>query len=105
MTMSKMQWTELKDAPVNELFEGIRMQTLMEDETGIKAMLVEFDPGASWKGGEDVHESSSEEVYQLETTMLSEQFSTTLASDVQNIENSSFSGVSVEVSPYVPPRN
>ena len=32
--MSKMQWTELKDAPVNELFEGICMQTLMEDETG-----------------------------------------------------------------------
>ena len=29
--MSKMQWTEQKDAPVNELFEGIRMQTLMED--------------------------------------------------------------------------
>ena len=48
--MSKMQWTELKDAPVNELFDGIRM-------------LVEFDPGSCWEGGDDVHESSSEEVY------------------------------------------
>ena len=61
--MSKMQWTEQKDAPVVELFEGIRMQTLMEDETGVKAMLVEFDPGTCWEGGDDVHESSSEEVY------------------------------------------
>ena len=61
--MSTMQWGELKDAPVNELFEGIRVRPLMEDETGIRAMLVEFDAGSCWEGGEDVHESSSEEVY------------------------------------------
>ena len=57
--MSTMQWTELKDAPVNELFEGIRVRPLMEDETGVRAMLVEFDPGSCWEGGDDVHESSS----------------------------------------------
>jgi len=61
--MSKMHWAELKDAPVNEMFDGIRVRPLMEDETGIRAMVVEFDPGSCWEGGEDVHESSSEEVY------------------------------------------
>jgi quercetin dioxygenase-like cupin family protein len=61
--MSKMQWNQLKDAPVNVLFPGIRMQTLMEDETGVKAIVVEFAPGSCWEGGVDVHESSSEEVY------------------------------------------
>lgn len=44
--MTTMLWGELKDAPVNELFEGIRVRPLMEDETGIRAMLVEFDAGS-----------------------------------------------------------
>lgn len=61
--MSKMKWGELKDAPVKELFKGIRVRPLMEDESGIRAMVVEFDPGSCWEGGDDVHESSSEEVY------------------------------------------
>jgi hypothetical protein len=47
--MSAMQWGELKDAPVNELFKGIRVRPLMEDETGIRAMLVEFDVGYCWE--------------------------------------------------------
>ncbi|PHS71974.1 MAG: anti-sigma factor [Cycloclasticus sp.] len=61
--MSQMQWTELQNAPSTELFPGIRIRTLMEDELGVRAMLVEIDPGACWQGGDDVHESSSEEVY------------------------------------------
>ncbi len=36
--MSKMHWAELKDAPVNEMFDGIRVRPLMEDETGIRGI-------------------------------------------------------------------
>lgn len=61
--MPTMHWKELKDAPVNELFKGIRVRPLSEDETGIRAMVVEFDPGSCWEGDPDVHDSSSEEVY------------------------------------------
>jgi hypothetical protein len=58
--MSKMRWGELKDAPVKELFKGIRVRPLLEDESGIRAMVVEFDPGSCWEGGDDVHESKSD---------------------------------------------
>lgn len=61
--MDKISWTELKDAPSNELFKGIRIRPLMEMEGRIMAMLVEFAPGSCWEGGFDVHDSSSEEVY------------------------------------------
>lgn len=61
--MPKMQWTELNDAPVNELFKGIRIRPLFQEQDTIKAMVVEFDPGSCWEGGDDVHDSSSEEVY------------------------------------------
>jgi hypothetical protein len=54
-----MRWGELKDAPVKELFTGIRIRPLREDESEIRAMVVEFDPGSCWEGGNDVHESSS----------------------------------------------
>lgn len=51
-----MLWTELNDAPVNELFKGIRIRPLFQEQGIIKAMVVEFDPGSCWEGGDDVHD-------------------------------------------------
>ena len=61
--MPKMHWTELNDAPANEIFKGIRVRPLWQDHDVIKAMVVEFDPGSCWEGDPDVHDSGSEEVY------------------------------------------
>ncbi|MGV9293981.1 MULTISPECIES: cupin domain-containing protein [Amycolatopsis] len=50
------------EAPVKELFPGIRLRPLWKGENGAHANVVEFDPGSTWPE-RDVHEPGSEEVF------------------------------------------
>lgn len=60
--MSEIVWSETKDAPVRELFKGIRLRPLWKDVKGASAQVLEIDPGCCWEGL-DVHEPGPEEVY------------------------------------------
>ena len=61
--MSEIVWSELKDAPVRELFKGVRVRPLWKDSVGpAKALVLEVDAGCKWEGL-DVHEPGPEEVY------------------------------------------
>ncbi|MFF0491497.1 cupin domain-containing protein [Nocardia sp. NPDC003482] len=50
------------DAPVRELFPGVRLRTLWTGPNGAHAHLLEMDPGSGWPR-RDVHEPGPEEVY------------------------------------------
>jgi hypothetical protein len=60
--VAEVVWTELKDAAVKELFEGIRVRQLWTGENGARAIIFEIDPGCCYQGI-DVHEPGPEEVY------------------------------------------
>jgi anti-sigma factor ChrR (cupin superfamily) len=60
--MAEVIWSELKDAPVKERAQGIRLRTLWEGADGASAHVLEIDPGSCWVGL-DVHEPGPEEVY------------------------------------------
>lgn len=63
MNMEGVAWSALKDAPIIERFEGIRVRRLWKDENGpAHALVLEVDPGAKWQGL-DLHEPGPEEVY------------------------------------------
>ncbi|MEU5161309.1 cupin domain-containing protein [Streptomyces sp. NPDC020875] len=55
-------WSAVADAPVNELFPGIRQRPLWRGEGGASAQVLEMDPGSRWEGI-DVHAPGPEEVY------------------------------------------
>jgi quercetin dioxygenase-like cupin family protein len=50
------------DAPVRELFPGIRLRTLWQGPSSASAHVLEMDPGTSWPR-RDVHEPGPEEVF------------------------------------------
>lgn len=50
------------DAPVRELFPGIRVRPLWQGPNGAKAAVLEIDPGSSFPR-DDVHSPGPEEVY------------------------------------------
>ncbi|MQY31307.1 cupin domain-containing protein [Nocardia aurantia] len=52
----------LTEAPVRELFPGIRLRPLWRDASGAHANVLEMDAGSSWPH-RDVHEPGPEEVY------------------------------------------
>ena len=54
--------TAVADAPVHQLFPGIRLRPLWKGKNGATANVVEFDPGSCW-AGKDVHAPGPEEVY------------------------------------------
>ncbi|MGG7571247.1 cupin domain-containing protein [Streptomyces sirii] len=60
-------WAALDDAPVKELFPGIRVRPLWTGADGAKAQVLEMDPGSRWEGV-DVHEPGPEEVFVLSGT-------------------------------------
>jgi anti-sigma factor ChrR (cupin superfamily) len=60
--MSEVTWIELKDSPVKEPFNGIRIHQLWKGEKLARALVLEIDPGCCWEGL-DVHEPGPEEVY------------------------------------------
>ncbi|MFD0688063.1 cupin domain-containing protein [Actinomadura fibrosa] len=55
-------WSNVRDAPVRELFPGIRSHSLWSGDNGAKAFVLEMDPGTSWEGV-DVHDPGPEEVF------------------------------------------
>jgi anti-sigma factor ChrR (cupin superfamily) len=61
--MAEVVWSELKDAPIQERFKGVRVRPLWKDgESAAKAIVLEVDPGCTWEGL-DLHEPGPEEVY------------------------------------------
>jgi anti-sigma factor ChrR (cupin superfamily) len=60
--MSEISWAHERDAPVKELFKGIRRRAIWNDEKGAHALVLEIDPGCCWEGL-DLHEPGPEEVY------------------------------------------
>ncbi len=64
---SAYTWSALQDAPVHELFPGIRLRPLWSGGQGAKALVVEMDPHACWQGV-DLHEPGPEEVYVISGT-------------------------------------
>ncbi|MGX2993029.1 cupin domain-containing protein [Streptomyces sp. JNUCC 64] len=60
-------WAAVHDAPVQEIFPGIRLRPLWRGERGAKAYVLEMDPGARWQGV-DVHEPGPEEVFVVSGT-------------------------------------
>jgi quercetin dioxygenase-like cupin family protein len=56
-------WASVEDAPVRELFPGIRLRPLWNE----KAFVLEMDPGSRWVGI-DVHDPGPEEVYVISGT-------------------------------------
>jgi predicted MFS family arabinose efflux permease len=52
------------DAPVREVFPGIRLRPLWTGPTGAHANVLEMDPGTRWPK-RDIHEPGPEEVYVL----------------------------------------
>jgi anti-sigma factor ChrR (cupin superfamily) len=57
----------LREAPVRELFPGIRLRPLWKGSTAAHADVLEMAPGTTWPG-RDVHEPGPEEVYVLAGT-------------------------------------
>ncbi|MFI6866877.1 cupin domain-containing protein [Nocardia sp. NPDC050406] len=50
------------EAPVRELFPGIRVRPLWTGSSGASAHVLEMDPGSAWPH-RDIHEPGPEEVY------------------------------------------
>lgn len=55
-------WSAVQDAPVRELFPGIRLRPLWSGDNGAKAYVLEMDANTCWQGV-DVHEPGPEEVF------------------------------------------
>jgi anti-sigma factor ChrR (cupin superfamily) len=55
-------WSSVEDAPVHELFPGIRARPLWQGDNGAKAYVLEMDPNTRWQGV-DVHGPGPEEVF------------------------------------------
>jgi ChrR Cupin-like domain len=55
-------WSAVADAPVRELFPGIRLRPLWSGGNGARAHVLEMDPGSAWDGL-DVHDPGPEEVF------------------------------------------
>ncbi len=60
-------WTTVDDAPVRELFPGIRIRPLWTGADGAKAQVLEMDAGSCWDGV-DVHAPGPEEVFVVSGT-------------------------------------
>jgi quercetin dioxygenase-like cupin family protein len=58
----------VSEAPVQEVFPGIRLRPLWRGPNGAHANVLEMDPGTSWPR-HDVHEPGPEEVYVLTGTL------------------------------------
>lgn len=60
-------WAALDEAPVRQLFPGIRARPLWVGADGATAHVLEMAPGSHWEGI-DVHEPGPEEVFVVSGT-------------------------------------
>jgi anti-sigma factor ChrR (cupin superfamily) len=60
-------WSTVRDAPVRELFPGIRLRPLWSGDNGATAHVLEMDPHSSWQEV-DVHDPGPEEVFVISGT-------------------------------------
>jgi anti-sigma factor ChrR (cupin superfamily) len=60
--MSDIVWSHQRDSAVQDVFKGISVYQLWQGQSGAKAVMVDFAPGARWEGV-DFHQDSSEEVF------------------------------------------
>ncbi|MCX0273503.1 cupin domain-containing protein [Nocardia zapadnayensis] len=60
-------WSAVADAPVRELFPGIRLRSLWSGPDGASAHVLEMTPGSRWEGV-DVHRPGPEEVFVVSGT-------------------------------------
>ncbi|GII77242.1 anti-sigma factor [Sphaerisporangium rufum] len=61
-TAPAYEWSSVQDAPVHEVFPGIRLRPLWHGDNGAKAYVLEMDPGTRWPKV-DVHDPGPEEVF------------------------------------------
>lgn len=59
--MQNYEWASVADAPVRELFPGIKLRPLWSGEVA-KAFVLQMEPGSRWEGI-DVHDPGPEEVF------------------------------------------
>jgi anti-sigma factor ChrR (cupin superfamily) len=59
--MENYEWASVDDAPVRELFPGIRLRPLWSGAVA-KAFVLQMEPGSRWQGV-DVHDPGPEEVF------------------------------------------
>lgn len=64
---TEISWGLPKNTEEVQLYEGVTLQILWEDESGAKAQIVEIEAGAKFQDL-DVHETGPEEVFVLEGT-------------------------------------
>jgi anti-sigma factor ChrR (cupin superfamily) len=62
MNLEGVVWSEVGDAPVREIYKGVRVRSLWTGEKGARAIIFEVDPGCRSEDL-DVHEPGPEEVY------------------------------------------
>ncbi|GAB2665390.1 cupin domain-containing protein [Nocardia goodfellowii] len=62
LTQAGYAAASVSDAPVRELFPGIRLRPLWKGSDGAHANVLEMDPGTAWPH-RDLHEPGPEEVY------------------------------------------
>ncbi|MFE0190209.1 cupin domain-containing protein [Streptomyces sp. NPDC059008] len=65
--MAGYVWSAVADAPVEELFPGVRIRPLWTGDNGARAQVLQIDPGAAWERI-DVHEPGPEEVFVVSGT-------------------------------------
>lgn len=65
--MAGYEWATVAQAPVRELFPGIRLRPLWAGDGGAAAFVLEMDPDTSWPH-RDVHEPGPEEVFVVQGT-------------------------------------
>ncbi|MYW01619.1 cupin domain-containing protein [Streptomyces sp. SID3343] len=58
-------FAHVRDAPIRELFPGIRLRSLWTGDDGAAAHVLEMDPNTCWEGV-DVHAPGPEEVFVLD---------------------------------------
>src|SRR4051812_13583551 len=59
--MQNYEWASVDDAPVRELFPGIKLRPLWSGDVA-KAFVLQMEPGSRWEGI-DVHDPGPEEVF------------------------------------------
>lgn len=62
---NKITWGLPKEAEVTQLYDGVTLRILWQEENGAQAQIVEIEPGAKFEDL-DVHEPGPEEVFVLE---------------------------------------